>query len=127
MRRTLIIALVVLVLSAGICVIGQAAINHAVHRECQLIDAAANAVMFGDRATARTLTHEIAAYWEARLRALALLTAHKDLYEVREGIADAALCLEYGDQQECLRVLLSTGIALQGLMDAEAVCWENIF
>ena len=127
MRRTAIFALVVLALAAGIVSSGATAVNAAVRDAGALLQRAETAICRGDGPEAVRAIDALDGYWRERVRMLEALTSHDVLYDVRDAIGDAALCLANGDSQECLRALTGAGAALERIRVAEAVRWMNLF
>ena len=127
MKRTLIVALVVLALSVAAISAGIAAVSDAIERAGQLGAIAANAARMGDSRSALSAIAALDAHWRARSRILELFTAHDALSEVQSAIGDAGLCAEAGEDLECLRALARTAAALERIRVAEAARLANLF
>ncbi len=127
MRRTLIAMLAALALSLALCAAAWAALNGAVDEAQTYRGAALTAVEDGRRGEAKTALLALAQAWKGHRTALEMLAPHEHLHEVQSGIAEAQICLERGDDDECLRVLSNLGMALEHIREEQALRWENLY
>ena len=127
MRRTLIIALLVLAVSLSACYAGAGYVGKSVDEADDLRSQAVHAVSLGDRDGAARLIQAMDARWRARARVLELMTSHDTLADVRGAIGDALICLNNGDAGECLRALSAAGVALERIRVTEAVRLVNLY
>ena len=127
MRRTLILALIVLVLSVALCAVSTLAMGRAVGRAEALRLSAERAARLGDADGALSQMRALEANWREDGRWLELVTSHDALSDVRGGIADALLCLEAGNRTEFLRASAAVAAALERLRATEAVRMMNLF
>ena len=127
MRRTLILALTALVLSAAICWAGAGAVSRAVSAAEAYRQEAEDAVRRGDAQGAAARLRSLSGEWRRRGRILELVTAHDALSDVGAAIADARVCLENGDAAEFYRASAALRAALERMRETEAVRVMNLF
>ena len=127
MRRTMIIALAVLVLSLMICAAGTWAVDSAAQRADALRKAAEHAVMLGDSTGALKQVLTMSEKWQSDSRWLELMTSHDALSDVRDAINDVRVCLENGARAEYFRASAVVAAALERLRATEAVRLLNLF
>ena len=126
MRRTLIIALLVLAVSLAACLAGAGYVGRSVAEADGLRAQAERAVSLGDGDGAARAIQTMGERWRARERVLELMTSHDALADVRGAVGDALICLDNGDTGECLRALSAAGVALERIRAAEAVRLANL-
>lgn len=127
MRRTVIAALSVLILSLTLCVAGVTAVNRAADELQGLRLTVERDARLGNVAAARRGMRDIEgrfARWEGPLK---LIVSHDALDEVRLAVADAAICLEQGRREDFFRASAAAGIAIERIRSEEAVRWENVW
>ena len=56
-----------------------------------------------------------------------MLSHHDALEEIDASLAEAAVCLESGDRDDFLRLMVTVDHALQRLREEEALSWSNIY
>ena len=127
MRRTIILAAVVLAVSLTLCAVGTLAVNRAVDEAEDLRRAAEEAAQKGDMAAAKQAAQTLCDHWDDRGKVLELITSHDTLSDVRGPLTDALLCLEQGELREFFRASAAAGVALERIRVTEAVSWENLY
>ena len=127
MRRTLITALVVLIISIALCVASTCAVGVAVKRADDLRLQAEHAAKLGDRAGALKQVLAMSESWQSASRWLELMTSHDTLSDVRVAIEDARICLENNERAEFLRASEAVAAALERLRATEALRLMNLF
>ena len=127
MHRTLITALVVLVLSLAICGVSTWAVGSAARRADAMRVSAERAANQGDEVEALRATLAMQQRWQSDSLWLELMTSHDALSDVRSAIADALACLENGSRAEFLRASAVIAAALDRLNATEAVRLMNLF
>ena len=127
MRRTMITALVVLALAAGVCAACAVSVDRAVRGADALRQEAARLAELGNVDGAKDVMARLDAYWRERSRVLELIASHDALADMESAIADAALCLAGGDAHEFKRASAALGIALERIHITEAVRLSNLF
>ena len=127
MRRTIVIASVVLALALALCTAGALAVNRAVAGAGALLEQARRAARLGDIDAARARARELYEFWERRGRVLELITSHDALFDARSGIEDARACLEQGEREEFFRAAAAVAIQLERLRITEAFRWANLY
>lgn len=127
MRRTLILALIALTLSAALCATGAAAVDRAVSAAEAHRRRAEAAARDGDLDAAAGHLRALEADWRRRARALELVTIHDALSDVEAAAADARLCLESGQTGEFYRASAGLAALLERVRRTEAIRWMNLF
>ena len=127
MRRTLVIAAVVLALSIALCAVSAALVGRVIGGAESLRLSAMRAAEAGDLARARALAGQLLSDWQADEKTMELITAHDALGEVEASLQDALICLDAGNAVEFLRAASEAGAALHRIRVAEAVRLMNLF
>lgn len=127
MKRTILLALLALIFSAALCVVGTCSVSRAVQRAEALRGQAEQAARAGDLETAAAQMRTLAGDWRRRERVLELVTAHDALSDVQGAIADALICLENGERVEFYRASAALGAALERMGITESVRFMNLF
>ena len=127
MKRTIILAAVVLALAVTLCCAGTAAVESAVDQAEALRQTAEDAARRGDITAAIRSAQALCDHWDERGRVLELITSHDALSDVRGPLTDALLCLEQGQLVEFFRTSAAAGVALERIRVTEAFRWENLY
>ena len=123
----MILALVALSLSAALCAAGMVSVSRAVESAEGLRALAEAAVRRGDYGGAAAGMRRLAGDWQRRSRLLELFTAHDALSDVKDGVADALVCLENRDITEFYRASAALKAALERMRASEAARVMNLF
>ena len=127
MRRTFIVALVVFMLSAGLCAASAVAVRGAVGRADALRLQAVRAAEAGNAPEAFVAARQLMDHWKACGRFMELVTSHDALGEVEADIADALLCLRDGNLPEFHRAAARVEASLRRIRIAESARLLNLF
>ena len=127
MRRTFIVALVVLILSAALCAASAVAVRGAVGSADALRLQAVRAAEAGNAPEAMAAAQQLMAHWKACGRFMELVTSHDALGDVEADIADAIICLKDRDLPEFRRAAARVEASLRRIRIAESARLLNLF
>lgn len=127
MRRTLILALLALLLSAALCALGTASVSRAVDAAEGYLHRAECDARAGELDSAAEAIRALELDWRRRWPMLELLTVHDALADVEGAAADARICLENGSPGEFYRAAAGLTAQLKRVRDTEAVRLANLF
>lgn len=127
MKRTLILTLAVLLGALAVCVASLTALNGVVDEAERLEWQASEAARAGRPDDARAQVEALAAFWAERANLMELLASHDDLHDVDAAIAEARLCLRFGDLEDFQRAMSTARAGLQHLKDEEALRLSNLY
>lgn len=127
MRRTLLTALLVLLLALAVCLGGTRAVAGAVGRADTLRQEAERAARLGDTAGALRRVEAMISSWREDGRWLELVTSHDALSDIQSAMNDARQCLENHARAEFLRASATLAADLERLRITEAARVVNLF
>ena len=127
MKRMLILILAVLGFSVALCTFSLLAMNRTVDGAERLHNLAVLAVERGELSQAGSLMAELASFWRDNGELMKLLADHDALQDVEAGIAEARICLEFGDRDDFLRTMSNVAAGLSNLRDDEALQLSNLY
>ena len=127
MRRTLLTALLVLLLALAVCLGGTRAVAGAVGRADTLRQEAERAARLGDTAGALQRVEAMISSWREDGRWLELVTSHDALSDIQGAMNDARQCLENHARAEFLRASATLAADLERLRITEAARVVNLF
>ena len=127
MRRTIVAALIVLILSLALGIAGTVAVNRAADELQALRLGVERDARLGNVAAARRGMGDIEAKWARWEGPLKLVVSHDALDEVRLAVADAGICPGQDRRDDFFRASAAAAIAIERIRTAEAVRWENVW
>ena len=127
MRRTLWIALGVLVVSLALCIVSTKLTGKAMDDAEARLQSVEEAARAGDTREALTRMTRLRDKWRGWSHTLELTMSHDALADVERGIVDALLCLENDDPREFLRAAAGVRVALTRIRVTESLRLMNLF
>lgn len=127
MRRTLLMTLTVLACALSLCALSRRIVNETAGEARRLASLAVAAEREDRAQDADEALASLADFWRRREPLMETFSHHDALNDIDASLAEAAVCLEAGDRDDFLRLMVTVDRALVRLREEEALSWPNLY